>query len=1254
MSESLTQTVQHDESIVSGSTGGLPAGAFAQLHVHSDYSLSKGASKVKDMVARAVKLSIPAMALVDEANMYGAFQFSKEAADKGIQPIIGTKLWFAMDDNGLRGSIILLAQNAKGYANICAILSAAHRPHEGTRGGEGIIDRAVFEDYLEGVIALTSGRDGCLWRFLEKGRVEDAEGLLDYLHQLLGDRLYVEVARCGDEDVDEVALEEKLIDMAYAQDVPLVAASEAWYSIESRNDAFEILHAVEEKGTVKIGDNGVIAKSGRRFYLRTLDEMKALFEDIPHAIDNTAHIARRCSFKVEYRNPILPPFDAGTGRTEAEELKAQSREGLKERLRLMLIPEDQHETYWNRLEFELGIIEGMKFPGYFLIVSDFIKWAKAQGIPVGPGRGSGAGSLVAYALQITNINPIPHGLLFERFLNPERVSMPDFDIDFCQDRREEVIQYVHHKYGSDYVALIATFGEIKSKTALKDVGRVARSDEFGEYGFGEMDRLTKLIPMDKANPKPLKDAMADKDSPQFREMVDSDRKYVTLIENAMKIEGLFRSNGSHAAGVLITGVPLTSICAIGWDDKKQMGVSQFNMKDVEPAGAVKFDFLGLKTLSVLREAVEHVKNMTGKEINLDLLPLDDAETYAMLARGETNGIFQFESDGMKKWLQALKPDRFEDLVAMTSLYRPGPMDMIPHYVDCKNGLAEPIYPEPVAETKLFLEETHGIMVYQEQVMLVAQKVAGYSLGKADLLRRAMGKKIESEMIQQRVDFVAGAVKQAKKKAEAAAEAAAANGQESEPFDEQRVKKAADHLFDHIAKFAGYGFNKSHAAAYSLVSYHTAYLKCHYPAEFFAALMTYEIGATDGPKRMAKVKDDMNARGIPMLLPDINSSGPRFKAEEYQPGKFGVRFGLAAIQGVSTDMPILLEARSKGPFKSLEDFYKRAGTQFNKGQLEKLAEAGAFDLLSKNRASAANVLSFLSRGGRKVNVNQGDLFGGELDIAVPAETADIPEWGNRVDREFKAVGFYFGEHPMERYESKLRKIKVKRKGSLIQWMKENGRAELNDKRLAGLVDNYRSGISKKGNPYLVADFAEKNDSFTVWFSGDRKKLDDLQNTLRNATIARRPVVILGRIVVRDNSSVSIYGDDAYDAEALMAEERGRIRIIVDRESVMPSSEEAHKVREAIAKFEKGEIPEQELERVRLLTKMEGIKRKAADINAAVGRLRDDESVNAVPVIITLKIGEAETNIALEGKYLIDQAAENSLKSIDGVSQISEEV
>ena len=1242
MSESLKQTEQHDDAGTGARPAGLPPGAFAQLHVHSDYSLSKGASKVKEMVARAAKLSIPAIALVDEGNMYGAFQFSKYAAEAGIQPIIGTKLWLSLDDNGLKGSILLLAQNAKGYANICTILSASHRPHEGTKGGEGIIDTAFFEDYLEGVIALTSGRDGCIWRFLENARDEDAEDLLGYLRGIFCDRIYVEIARTGDEDADEVAIEEKLIDMALSAPplecmdgvvrtgVPIVAASEAWYSVESKNDAFEILKAVESQGTVKIGDDGVIAKSQRRFYLRSLDEMKALFEDIPHAVTNTALIASRCSFMVTKRDPILPPFDAGTGRTEAEELKAQSRDGLAERLRLMLIPEEEHETYWKRLEFELDIIEGMKFPGYFLIVSDFIKWAKSQGIPVGPGRGSGAGSLVAYALQITNINPIPHGLLFERFLNPERVSMPDFDIDFCQDRREEVIQYVLQKYGSDYVALIATFGEIKSKTALKDVGRVARSDEFGEYGFGEMDRLTKAIPMDKANPKPLKEALADKDQPQFREMVESDRKYKILLDNAMKIEGLFRSNGSHAAGVLITGVPLVDICAIGWDDKKQMGVSQFNMKDVEPAGAVKFDFLGLKTLSVLREAVEHIRNTVGKEINLDLLPLDDAETYEMLARGETNGIFQFESDGMKKWLQALKPDRFEDLVAMTSLYRPGPMDMIPHYVDCKNGAATPIYPEPVSETKPFLEETHGIMVYQEQVMLVAQKVAGYSLGQADLLRRAMGKKIQEEMDKERKKFIDGAV---------------ALGRDA---------KAVDHLFDHIAKFAGYGFNKSHAAAYSLISYHTAYLKCHYPAQFFAALMTYEIGSTDGPKRMAKVKDDMNARGIPMLLPDINRSGPRFTAEEYQPGKFGVRFGLAAIQSISIDLPILLEARRKGEFKSLEDFYKRAGSQFNKGQLEKLSEAGAFDLLAKNRASAANVLAFLSRGGRKTNPNQIDLFGGELDIAVPAETADIPEWGNRVDREFKAVGFYFGEHPMERYEARLRKIKVKRKASLIQWMKDNGRAELNDKRLAGLVDNYRAGISRKGNPYLVAELAEKNDSFTVWFSGDRRKLDDLQNVLRNATIARRPVVVLGRVVIRDNNSVSIYGDEAYDAETLMAEERGRIRIVVDRDNVMPSAEEAHRVREAADRHEKGEISEADLEKVRMLARMDGIRRKAADINATVTRMRDDDAPQSVPVIITLRIGEAETNIAMEGKYLIDQAAENSLKSIDGVVQVAEEV
>jgi DNA polymerase-3 subunit alpha len=1243
MTESFTATAVKPSAInpAAGKRRAIP-----HLHVHSDFSLSKGASKVPDIIKRAVDLGVPAVALVEEGNMYGAYDFSQKAPEYGLQPIVGTKLWLPLDDK-LKGSIILLAQNAKGYENICTILAASHRPHAGSPGGEALIDRDMFlaegtdGTEVEGVIALTGGMDGWLHTLVRHGRYDMARSHLDWLRYWFGDRLFVEVARTGDESAEEVLVEEQVIDLAYdapemacADDivrcgVPLVGTSEVWYATPDRNDAFEFLKVVSAKaGQVKLDDDGkVIAPSPRRYHMRSPDEMVALFTDIPEALDNAEQIARRCSFLVDKRKSILPPFKTEGGRSENEELSVQSWSGLEKRLKQMQIPENEHKEYNDRLQFELDIIIRMEFPGYFLIVTDFIKWSKANGIPVGPGRGSGAGSLVAYALEITNINPLPHGLLFERFLNPERVSMPDFDVDFCQDRREEVIKYVAQKYGSDLVSLIATFGVIKSKTAIKDVGRYAASEDFGSFGFGELDRLTKLVPMEGAEPKKLKDAMEDKENPLFREMVDSDRKYGFLIDNAKKIESLFRNHGSHAAGVLIGDRPLYLLAPMGWDQDKQMMVSQYNMKGAESVGFVKFDFLGLKTLDVLRDAVMHVKNTTGIEIDLDTLSLDDPGTYEMLARGMTNGIFQFESDGMKKWLQQLKPDRFGDLVAMTSLYRPGPMDMIPNYVDRKNGRETFSYPEPATETKPFLEETHGIMVYQEQVMQVAQKVAGYSLGEADILRRAMGKKIHEEMVKERARFVENAAKLG------------------------RDPEAVSDLFDLIMKFAGYGFNKSHAAAYSMISFHTAYLKHHYPAQFFAALLTYE---TASPERMAKIKEDMDQMGIPMLPPDVSKSYPRFVPEEYQPGKFGVRFGLTAIKGVSGDMEIMLKARENGgDFKSLEDFYKRAGTQFNKGQYQALCEAGAFDLISKNRASAFKVLSFLSKGGKKTDAAQTDLFGGTLDIAVPSEVADEPEWGNKDDRAYQAVGFYFGEHPMERYESKLRKLKVKRRASLVQWMKDNGRAELVDRRMAGLVEDCFQGTTKKGNPYVKGVFAEKADVFDVSFYGDPHHLQGVFRILEDAKRGRRPVVISVKIALEDRGS-RLYGNEAWDAEELMAGQRGRIRIVLDRDGIMLSSQESALVREAARKLAAGEIDKVAMARTEGLVRIDALKRKARDVSVAVARLRADDEKGSVPVLVTLKAGEAETNIALDGLYKIDQAAENSMKSIDGVVSVSEEV
>ena len=1212
--------------------------SFVHLHVHSDYTLSKGASKVKHLVAAAKRAGQPALALADDGNMYGAMEFSKAASGDGIQPIVGAKLWFATGEKK-KGSVLLLAQDDEGYANICSILSRAWKPSGGSAGGEVLIDTDSLPGHTKGVICLTGGADGCLAALVREGRVEDARGLFDWLRYEFCDRIYVEVCRHGDETAEEVAVEEQLIEFAYScqeiecadgvvrSSVPVVATSEVWYATPERHDAFEILKSVESKGRLTVQDGGIVPSTARRFHLRSTEEMRELFADLPEAFENASRIAKRCAFKVKTRKPILPPFQTGDGRSEAEELRHQAWQGLEARLESLGVEGDARKPYEERLEYELGIIEKMQFPGYFLIVSDFINWAKEQGIPVGPGRGSGAGSLVAYSLRITDLDPLRFGLLFERFLNPERVSMPDFDVDFCQDRRDEVIRYVREKYGEDYVSMIATFGEIKSKTAVKDVGRVMQSDEHGGYGFGELDQITKLMPMDGAQPKKLADALDDPEDTAFREHIDSDEKYRILIRNAMKIEGLYRTQGVHAAGVIIAGQKLDTLVPVGWDSQTGTPVCQFNMKASEDSGLVKFDFLGLKTLSVIRETLSHIRETTGEDIDLSKVSLDDPETYAMLAEGHSNGVFQFESEGMKKWFRALKPTRFEDLIALAALYRPGPMDMIPTYVDCKNGKAEPKYPEPVERTRPFLEETFGIMVYQEQVMQVAQVVAGYSLGGADLLRRAMGKKIPAEMAAQRELFVKGAME---------------NG---------TPEKTAGELFDLIAKFAGYGFNKSHAAAYALVAYHTAWLKRHYPAEFMAALLTYE---TSDPKRMALIKDDMDAFGIPMLPPCIDRSDGRFRPERTADGTLGIRFGLTAIKGVSGDLAILKEARKSGPFKDLPDFHKRAGAQFNKGQIEKLVEAGAFDRISKNRYSALSVLSFLMKGGKKAVAGQDDLFGGTLEVRVPKEVEDVREWGNRVDREFNAVGFYFAEHPLDTYEPKFRKVKVKRKASLRQWMMENRREELKNKRLAGLVEFVDRRTSRKtGKPYVYARFAEKKDYFEASFFGDAAEVEKFRRIMENAKAGRRPVIVVGDLVVKEGrDDLTIWGREVLDADEVLATERGRMRITLDADAIVLSLDEQRKVREAAEAVRRGQLPQSAADEATKLARQEALRRKVGFLRESMDRLRDDSDASAVGVVITVVAGGAGKDIALEGLFRMDQAAENALKATDGIVSVAE--
>lgn len=1214
--------------------------SFAHLRTHSHYTLSRGASKIDALIDQAVKFNQPALALIDEGNMYAALDFSKAASAKGIQPIIGTKLWVEIGDGKL-GSISFIAQTPKGYARVCSLLASAHRPHEEEEGGRAILPAAEFDGDNSDVIVMTGGQDGILKRLIEDGRMDDAQNMFDYLRHCYGKGFYVELTRFGDETKEEIEIENKLVDMAYASGeieardgsvigpAPLVATSECWYATKDRHDAFEILQSVNAKDKLPLLNDEVAARSERRFHLRTTQEMKKLFADLPEAYENAINLAQRCAFKAEPRDPILPPFKTEGGRSEADELRAQSREGLEDRLEKLGISGDDRNEYDERLEYELGIIENMEFPGYFLIVSDFIKWSKDQGIPVGPGRGSGAGSLVAYSLQITDLDPLRFGLLFERFLNPERVSMPDFDIDFCQDRREEVIDYVRRKYGTEYVSLIATFGEIKSKTSIKDVGRVIQSDDFGGFGFHQLNELSKLVSMKGPVPLSLEESYNDKENKSFRDMVDSEHKYKILCRHASKIEGLYRTQGAHAAGVIIAGQPLHDLVPVGWDNDKHMPVSQFNMKAAESSGLVKFDFLGLKTLSVIRETLAHIKQTTGEDIDLSVIDLYDPATFKMIAEGRTNGIFQFESDGMKKWLRALEPNRFEDLIAMTSLYRPGPMDYIPNYVNRKTGEEEPEYPEPVDQTKPFLEETFGIMVYQEQVMQVAQVVAGYSLGGADILRRAMGKKIPEEMEKQKITFVEGAVKNGHDEADAA------------------------ELFDVIAKFAGYGFNKSHAAAYSLISYHTAWLKCHYPAEFLSALLTYE---TSSPERMGKIKEDMDHLGIKMLPPSVNHSFPRFRPEKDEDG-VQVRFGLTAIKGISGDMKELISAREEKLFDNLMDFNKRVGGMFNKGQIQCLAEAGAFDGVSPNRRAAVDILGFLSKE-KKGPADQGNLFGDSVDVEVPTKIAGVEEWGNKVDREFNAVGFYFGAHPLDAYIEKLKAAHVKRFRSLLNFMVQKSIPDLQQKRLAGLVEWVERRTSRRtGKPYVYARIAEKNDNFIVnFFSRDsEEKLERIRVALENAKGSRTPVVIVGDLVLNEGKDLSVFGNEVVNADELLSGDRGPMMVRLDQAHILPDPTEQRKMRDIDERLRIRTIDEAAATKEKAAVRYQTLARKCEQVQNISKRLRQDENPSAVPLKIRIVREDNQTkDIELPGAYLMNMAAESALKSVDGVTSVNEAV
>ncbi len=960
----------------------MPFSPFVPLRVFSAYTMLEGAIEPKAIAKRAKELGFPAVAVCDRNGLYAAPQFSDGCKSTGVQPVIGTMLCVLRNGRPEGAApvydwLALYAQNEAGYDNLCALVSAAHldRPLEEPPH----VDFAKLAQHIEGLIALSAGGEGALCRLLAEGQPDAAEA---YAHQLCGlypGRLYIEVSRRL--DPVEGASEDALIDLAYRLDLPLVATNPVNYAQADFHAAHDAMLCISASAYVESADR---AKSSPDAWMKPAKDMQRLFEDLPEALANTLVVAQRCAVMAPKRAPILPSV-AGDREAEAAQLRTDARAGLERRL--AHIPDADRDLYFKRLDFELDVIVQMGFPGYFLIVADFIKWAKDNGIAVGPGRGSGAGSAVAWALTITDLDPIKLGLLFERFLNPERVSMPDFDIDFCETRRGEVIRYVQKKYGRDHVAQIITFGTMKARAVLKDTGRVL------QMSYGQVDRLAKLVPNLPADPWTLDRALNGVS--EMAAEYKNDIQVRQLLDLAMKLEGLPRHSSTHAAGVVIGDRPLDQLVPLYRDPRSDMPVTQFDMKYVEGAGLVKFDFLGLKTLSVIQRALDLIERRTGARPNLDDLGWDDEGVYALLQKGDTVGVFQLESEGMRRTLAAVRPSNFGDIIALVSLYRPGPMDNIPLFGDRKNGRAPIEYPHPALEG--ILSETYGIFVYQEQVMQAAQILAGYTLGGADMLRRAMGKKIKAEMDAQRETFVKGCA-------------------EHNQIDAAK----ANELFDLIDKFAGYGFNKSHAAAYALLAYHTAWLKAHYPADFFAGSMSFDISNTD---KLSTFMDDMRRLGVPALAPCINTSGADFEVEPHE-GTLAVRYALGALKGVGEGAmeQVVAERTAKGGFSSLDDFADRISPKLlNRRQIESLAAGGAFDVIEPNRAgvhgAAETLLAVAAEAESARTSGQGGLFGGDEHKVEAVKLPPDAHWSlaDRMAQEREAFGFYFSAHPVDRYK-----------------------------------------------------------------------------------------------------------------------------------------------------------------------------------------------------------------------------------------------
>ena len=936
---------------------------FVHLRTHSAYSLLEGAIRIDEIVNLCIEHKMPAIALTDSNNLFGALEFSEYAANNGIQPIIGCSFDVHHDDHS--GNILLLAKNHIGYINLMQIVSHLNLTN---------IDLTCLAQHSKGIIALTGGAMGILSKFINNSE------FIEHLIQIFKNNIYIELERHNLHDERE--LEPKFIEIAMKYDIPLVATNNVFFATRDMCDAHDALLCVAHGKYIVESDR---FKLNEEYYFKSAHEMIDLFADIPEAIENTIVIAKRCSTRPEGSPLALPHFTCTEDRSEEDELRHLAYTGLETCLQKHVYTGDaahdnnKQQLYQKRLEYELNVIIKMNYCGYFLIVSDFIRWSKNHDIPVGPGRGSGAGSVVAWALSITDLDPIHFGLLFERFLNPDRVSMPDFDIDFCQEKRDLVIEYVRDKYGNDHVAQIITFGTLQPRAVLRDVGRVL------QMPYNQVDQICKMIPNNPAHPIKLAEAIElDKNLQKER---DNDETIANLLDIGLKLEGLYRHVSTHAAGIVISAKPLNTIIPLYYDKDSDLPITGYSMKYVEKAGLVKFDFLGLKTLTVIHYACKLIND----NINISTISLCDQKTFDMLALGDSIGVFQLESSGIRDALKRLRPDTIEDIIALISLYRPGPMDNIQMYINRKHGIEKPDYLHPMLEKTL--TETFGVIIYQEQVMEIARVMAGYSLAKADLLRRAMGKKIKEEMDLQRQNFINGAV------------------------ENKVTLDTASSIFDLVAKFAGYGFNKSHATGYALISYQTAYLKANYPLEFFTASLNIDINNTD---KINLFCSEARKNNISILTPDINHSQIEFSIEGN-----AIRYGLAALKGIGSKPAevIVNERKKNGIFANLWNLLQRIPHNIiNKKVLESLAKSGAFDQIHMNRNQifqSTDALLKYSEKAQDKSSTQVLLFDESVLSSKPQLTqCDNWDFDTMVNNEFQAIGFYLNNHPLDKYRSVL--------------------------------------------------------------------------------------------------------------------------------------------------------------------------------------------------------------------------------------------